>query len=255
MSNTVIKGLGLMEALALSDRPRGVTELAAELGMVKSQVHRLLQTLKARGYVRQDGESARYACTLKLWEYGALVADRLDVRGVATVHLQALAQRTSETIHLSVLDDTEVLYIDKIDSPQPVRAYSRLGGRAPAYCVATGKALLAYAPEAVLAKLDGKLERHTPRTITRLDELKLELERVREQGYAINRGEWRDSVCGLAAPIFSAQGRTIAAVGISGPLERLTPGMLHDLAPLVLDSGRAISRDLGFSGQPVHKAA
>jgi DNA-binding IclR family transcriptional regulator len=172
------------------------------------------------------------------------------VRGVATSHLESLASRTSETVHLSVLDETEVLYIDKIDSPQPVRAYSRLGGRAPAYCVATGKALLAYAPDSVVDKLDGKLERHTPRTITKFDELKRELARVREQGYALNRGEWRESVCGLAAPIFSANGRTVAAVGISGPLERLTPGVLRDFAPLVLDSGRAISRDLGFSSQP-----
>ena len=250
MNGTFRKGLSLIEALALSERPRGVTELATELGLAKSQVHGLLQTLAERGYVRQDGDSGRYGCTLRLWEYGALVADRLDVRGVAASHLESLASRTSETVHLSVLDETEVLYIDKIDSPQPVRAYSRLGGRAPAYCVATGKALLAYAPDSVVDKLDGKLERHTPRTITKFDELKRELARVREQGYALNRGEWRESVCGLAAPIFSANGRTVAAVGISGPLERLTPGVLRDFAPLVLDSGRAISRDLGFSSQP-----
>ena len=254
MNNTFVKGLALLETLALSDRPRGVTELANDLGLAKSQVHRLMQTLADRGYVRQDPDSGRYACTLKLWEYGALVADRVDVRNVARTHLQSLADSTSETVHMSVLEQTEVVYIDKIDSPQPVRAYSRLGGRAPAYSVATGKALLAYAPAEVLEKLSGKLQRHTPRTITDFEELKRELARVREQGYALNRGEWQESVCGLAVPIFASNRRTIAAVGISGPLERLTPGVLRDFAPVVVDTGRAISRELGFSGQPVSVA-
>ena len=250
MNNTFVKGLAVLEVLALADRPRGVTGIADELGLAKSQVHRLLQTLIERGYVRQDPDSGRYACTLKLWEYGALVADRVDVRHVATAHLKALADRTSETVHMSVLEGTEALYIEKIDSPKPVRAYSRIGGRAPAYCVATGKALLAYAPQSVLTLFEGKLERHTPRTIVTFEELKRELARVREQGYALNRGEWRETVCGVGVPIFGADKKALAAVGISGPLERLTPGVLRDFAPLVMDTGRAISRELGFSGQP-----
>lgn len=250
MNNTFIKGLAVLETLALAERSRGVTEVADELGLAKSQVHRLLQTLIERGYVRQDADTGRYACTLKLWEYGALIADRVDVRKVATVHLKTLADRTSETVHMSVLDGADALYIDKIDSPKPVRAYSRVGGRAPAYCVATGKALLAYASRSVVGAFQGKLERHTPRTIVTFEELERELERVREQGYALNRGEWRDSVCGVGVPIFGSDRRVVAAVGISGPLERLTPGVLRDFAPLVMDTARTISRELGFSGRP-----
>ena len=250
MNNTFVKGLAVLETLALAERGRGVTEIADELGLAKSQVHRLLQTLIERGYVRQDAETGRYACTLKMWEYGALIADRVDVRSVATVHLKALADRTSETVHMSVLDGADALYIDKIDSPKPVRAYSRVGGRAPAYCVATGKALLAYAPRSVVEAFNGKLERHTPRTIGTFEDLERELARVREQGYALNRGEWRESVCGVGVPIFGSDRKVVAAVGISGPLERLTPGVLRDFAPLVIDTGRAISRELGFSGHP-----
>ena len=248
MNNTFVSGLAVLEALALAERPRGVTELAAELGFAKSQVHRLLQTLTERGYVRQDADTGRYSCTLKMWEYGGLVADRIDVRHIAARHLQSLAERTSETVHMSVLDGAEALYIDKIDSPQPVRAYSRVGGRAPAYAVATGKAQLAYAPSRLVESI--KLERHTARTIATLDDLKKELERIREQGYAVNRGEWNASVCGLAVPIFGSNRRPVAAVGISGPLDRLSPGVLRDFAPVVVDIGRAISRELGFHGQP-----
>ena len=98
----------------------------------------------------------------------------------------ALAERTSETVHVSVLDGAEVLYVDKVESPQPVRAYSRVGGRAPAYCVATGKALLAHAPDGVVAELSAALVRYTPRTITDPEALRKELRRVREIGV---RGE------------------------------------------------------------------
>lgn len=257
MEKVLLKGLNVLEALALSEKSRGVTDLAEELGLAKSNVHRLLQTFAHRGYVRQDPESQRYSCTLKLWEYGALIAERVDVRQVSAEHLKRLADRTSETVHLSVLEGTEVLYVDKIDSPQPVRAYSRIGGRAPSYCVATGKAMLAYAAPAVIEEVTSKLERHTSRTIASRDDLLQELERVCEQGYALNRGEWRETVCGVAAPIFGSGRQLVAAVGISGPLERLGPGVLRDYAPLVVECARAISRELGFFevAPPVQRAA
>lgn len=248
MDSTFSKGLHLLITMALSDQPRGVSELARELGLMKSNVHRLLKTLEHHRFVRKNEASGRYECTLRLWEIGSVIAERIDVKSVAAPYMAALAERTSETVHLSILDGIEVLYIDKIDSPQPVRAYSRVGGRAPAYCVATGKSLLAFEPEAKLEKLE--LTKFTPRTITSPDALKRELARIREQGYAVNRGEWRASVCGLAAPIFSSSQRPVAALGISGPIDRLPPGVLRDLTPVVVESARAISRELGFSDRP-----
>lgn len=245
--DTLSKGIHVLEALALSERPRGVTELAAELGLVKSNVHRIFKILEQHRLVRQDEATGRYECTLKLWELGSLVAARIDVKRLAAPHLKTLAARTSETVHLSVLDGNEVLYIDKIDSPQPVRAYSEVGGRAPANCVATGKALLAFEAESRLAQVIESAVKYTPRTLTTLDALVRDLARVRDVGYAVNRGEWRDSVCGLAAPIFDASERPIAAIGISGPIQRLTPGSMRESAPLVIDAARAISRELGFT--------
>jgi IclR family transcriptional regulator, KDG regulon repressor len=255
LGTTLLKGLAVLEALAMSDEPRGITNLAHELGLAKSDVHRLLQTLAHRGYTRKDPDSGRYECTLKVWELGALVAERLDVRRVARPYVEDLARRTTETVHLSVLDGTEVLYVDKIDSPQPVRAYSRVGGRAPAYCVATGKALLAHVPDAVLDRIVTRLKRYSARTITDADGLRKELRKVRDVGYAINRGEYRETVCGLAAPIFNLSGEAIAAIGISGPIERLSATRLRDLAPAVVTAARAISRALGFSGGTAARAA
>ena len=255
MDTTLLKGLTVLEALAASREPRGVTDLAHELGMLKSNVHRLLQTLAHRGYVRKDAASSRYECTLKVWELGALLAERLDVRRAARPHVAALAERTSETVHLSVLDGADVLYVDKAESPQPVRAYSRVGGRAPAYCVATGKALLAHAPDEIVTELSAGLVRHTPRTITDPDVLRKELRRVREVGYAVNRGEWRESVGGLAAPIFDVNRAAIAAIGLSGPTDRLNTNRMREWAPLVMAAASAISRELGFTEPATARAA
>lgn len=250
---TLVKGLDMLETLASSNEARGVTDLARQLGLMKSNVHRLLRTLAARGYVRQDPESGRYACTLKLWELGSHLAESMDVVAVARPQLAELARLTDETIHLSVLDNGEVIYIDKIDSPQPVRAYSRIGGRAPAYCVATGKALLAHADAATLDALGGQLEAYTPRTITDRPALERELRRVRDSGYAINRGEWRDTVGGVAAALFDSRRRAVAAIGISGPLERLGLARMREFAPHVVAAARAISLALGASlSQPHH---
>jgi DNA-binding IclR family transcriptional regulator len=255
MDTTLLKGLTVLEALAASREPRGVTDLANELGMLKSNVHRLLQTLAHRGYVRKDAASGRYECTLKVWELGALLAERLDVRRAARPHVAALAERTSETVHLSVLDGADVLYVDKAESPQPVRAYSRVGGRAPAYCVATGKALLAHAPDEIVTELSAALVRHTPRTITDPDVLRKELRRVREVGYAVNRGEWRETVGGLAAPIFDVNRAAIAAIGLSGPTDRLNTNRMREWAPLVMAAASAISRELGFTEPAAARAA
>jgi IclR family KDG regulon transcriptional repressor len=127
-----------------------------------------------------------------------------------------------------------------------VRAYSSIGGRAPAYCVASGKALLAYQEEA-LAHLPEVLQVHTSRTIPSLDLLRRELEQVRIQGFAINRGEWREGVCGLAAIVHDAMGRPGAAIGISGPADRLNPAALRRYSDVVVDVARSLSRTLGYN--------
>jgi IclR family transcriptional regulator, KDG regulon repressor len=246
MDKTLLKGLALLEALARSPRPRGVTDLAREQGIGRSNAHRTLQTLTAAGFVKQD-ETSAYSCTLKLFELGRAVFDRIDVAKVAEPVIQALAEKTQETVHLSVLDGFEVVYVRKIDSPQPVRAYSSIGSRSPAYCVATGKALLAHQEPGYCDRFAEQLVAHTPHAITSLAALEEELAHIRQQGFAINRGEWRESVCGLASPIFDAGGAVVAAIGISGPVERLRPAHIRRFAPDVQAAAREISRSLGHA--------
>ena len=171
-----------------------------------------------------------------------------DLRALLRPHLAALAAASGETIHLAVLDGAEIVYIDKFDSPLPVAAYSRVGGRAPAACVASGKALLAVLCEdqATLQKRLGTLQAHTPNSITDFDALSAELQRTRDAGHAQNREEWRLGVCGLGAPVFNARGEPVAAIGISVPSIRFARQQVRRLVELLQTSTQDASRTLGF---------
>ncbi len=249
MDKTFLKGLVLLEAMAKHERGSGVTELANQLMLNKSNVHRLLQALVHQGFARKNEDTGRYELTMKLWELGSGVANRLDVRLESLPFMRELAEQTQETVHLSILDGIEVLYIEKIDSPQPVRAYTTVGGRSPAQCVATGKALLAWAQEDTLNSIKNRLKPYTPRTVVKFGELRRELEQIRERGFALNRGEWREQVVGAAAPIHDGRGQVVAAVGISGPAERLDEARLMQAGQTLMAVAAQISRRLGYSGR------
>ena len=144
-----------------------------------------------------------------------------------------------------MLDGVEIVYLEKIDSLQPVGAYSKIGGRAPAHCVATGKVLLAHAAVSVLSTLPVPLPRPTPRTVPDLQSLQSQLADVRDRGYAVNHEEWRLGVSGLGAPVFDQFGRAIAAVGLSAPSTRLGPQNEHATALKLVQAADSISQALG----------
>lgn len=245
MDSTLQKGIAIVEALATSEQPRGVSELAQQLGLAKSNVHRMLQTLVRCGYVQREADKPRYQCTLKLFELGTLLIDRLDIRALAIPHLRRLSQQTREAVFLSIFDGGHVLYIEKIDDTHAIQAFARVGGRTPSYCSAAGKALLAYENEEALSRLL-PLQAYTARTIVEMAELKRVLAEVRRNGYATNVGEWREDVCGIAAPIHGPVGKPLAAVSISGPLERLKPKVIRSMIPLVIETAHAVSASMGF---------
>lgn len=247
MNNTLLKGLAVLELLSRADRPLGITQIAAELGVAKSNVHRLMQALTETRYVVRHEGSAVYGASIKLWELGSAVLSKLDLRLHAERQMERLLAQTGESVHLSVLDRAEVVYVHKIDSMAPVRAYTQIGGRAPAYCVATGKVQLAWLGEVALQALSRQLVAHTTHTIADPQRFLAEMRKVRRQGHAINRGEWRDGVWGVAAPIMDARGSVIAAIGISGPGERLRRTDLRACAELVQAAASDVSRQLGGS--------
>lgn len=245
MDKSFVKGLRVLEALARSDQPRGVAELARELDMTKSNVHRLLSTLVTQSFAQRNAANGTYEAAIKLWELGSQVAGRLDVRKTAAPHLAELKSRTGETAHLSILDGHHMVYIDRVETDQYVRTYGRIGARAPAHCTGTGKVMLAHTTPDIVADALKDLERYTPRTITGVAAMKTELSRVREQGFAVTKEEWRSGVWSIAAPIFGPTGSVVAGIGISGPADRLRPRLLKEFKPIVMETAAAVSAKLG----------
>jgi IclR family transcriptional regulator, KDG regulon repressor len=255
LDSTLAKGLAVLEWLTREQRDTRASDVAQAFGFARSNAHRTLQTLVECGWATQDAVTSTYRPSLRLFELGALVGQAADIGSLVRPQLAALARATGETIHLAALDGAEIIYLDKFDSPLPVAAYSRVGGRAPAYCVASGKALLAESSldAAGLRALLGKLKAHTPNSITSMDSLVLELERSHARGYAENREEWRIGVCGLGAALRNARGEVVAAVGMSVPSIRFARNQARQFAEQLMACAVQASAALGY--RPSHAPA
>ncbi len=244
-SRTVDHALDVLEAFQAGGL-LGVSDLARRLHLPKTVIHRLLSTFEDRRYIRQDATSRKYALTLKLWQVGASAMRRVDLPALAREVLGRLVSETGETSYVSILDGLDVVWVAKVEGHEPLRVYVEVGGRVPAYCTASGKALLAYATDEVQAELAAtSLSKLTRRTITGARELARELRTIRATEVSFNRGERRDDIGAVAAPVFDGAGRAIAALGISGPLTRLPKARLPELAAIVGRAARDLSGRLG----------
>jgi len=229
------------------EHPAGVslTDMSAGLNMSKSTVLRLLAPLRELRLIDQDTESNRYSLGPQNALLGQVYLERLDIRRIASPQLHQLAQEVRETTHLVAFDPPEIVYIDKVDSPQPVRMHSRIGGRQPAYCTATGKVFLAYAADDVVEKAIGTgMPARTAHTITTPERLREELSAVRERGYAIDDVENETDIRCIAAPIFNHSSAVTTAMSVSGPASRITHERLTEIKPLITAAATAITERL-----------
>jgi len=257
MDTTLAKGLAVLDWLVRQPGECRLTDVAQAHGLARSNAHRTLQTLVQCGWAVQNPDNSNYRPSLRLFELGTLVDAAADTRALVHHHLEALAKASGETIHLTVIEGAQVVYIDKFDSPLPVAAYSRVGGRAAAHCVASGKALLAAlapTPEDLQQRL-GELQAHTPHSITDHAVLLAELQRTRTRGWAENREEWRVGVCGVGAAVFDARGLPVAAVGMSVPAIRFSRAQAKALGQQVVACACAASQTLGYRAAPASPAA
>jgi IclR family KDG regulon transcriptional repressor len=245
VSLTVDKALRILELLG--DGELRLVDLSSKLGEHKSNVQRLLTTLQARGFVRQDEDTKRYSLGLKLLQLTSVTLANMDLREVAREPMQRLGDFTKETIHLSVYDEPQVVYIDKIESTFPIRMYSRVGARAESYCTGVGKALIAFLSDYELERYLQKVSftRFTPNTITSAKELREEIARIRAQGYALDLQEHEEGVRCAAAPIFGLDSRVAGSLSVAAPAFRKSEDDIRALAPTVVAAARQISDNLG----------
>lgn len=249
---SVLKALDILEAFSDEQYTLGVTDLSRRLGMNKATVHNLLTTLKSRGYIEENPETRRYNLGIRVLELSRVVRANIEIRDQAIPLLRELARYSSEAIYLAILHDMHSVYIHAIEASSRQIAHSAIGERIPLHCTAVGKAKMACLPESdieEIARVVG-LARFTPNTITDLSQLKAELLITRDRGYAIDNEEHEVAIRCVAAPIFAETGDVIAACSVSGPAGRMTDARFRELAPEVTRIADAISRRLGYSGEP-----
>jgi DNA-binding IclR family transcriptional regulator len=253
-SSSLRRALSILMFLAEDGgHPVGVTltDLATGLGLSKSTVLRLAAPLRETRLIDQDPESGRYRLGPQNALLGQLYLERLDVRRVASPLLHQLAEEAGETVHLLTFDPPEIVYIDKVESPQPVRMHSRIGSRQPAYCTATGKAFLAHATDDVFETvIAAGMPARTPYTITSPERLRADLALIRQRGYAIDDIENEQDIRCAAAPVFDHSGTVTTAISISGPASRVTHDRLPAIGALLTATAKAITKHLGGSVPP-----
>ena len=248
---SVVKALEILEILNL-EAELGISEMADKLQWDKSTVHRLVATLKEKGYVSQNGSNQKYANSMKLFEMGNGVVERRGFRRQCQPFLEELAGRTHETVNLAVQDGKEIIYIDKIESRATIKVDLGIGKRLPMYCTGLGKAILAWLPEKEVDRLmaDETFTVYTPKTLTNLPALKEQLSLIRKQGYSLDDEEYVMGLKCVAAPVLNHQGRPVAAISVAVPEYRFMEGQTGtDYAAAVLEVGRKISLELGFNQQ------
>ena len=245
--SSVATAIALLKCFSADEAEIGVSGLARKLGIAKSTVHRLAQTLIADGMLEQNPENEKYRLGIALFGLGSLVRRRMNLSSEARQDLFALRQATHETVQLAILDRADIMYIYNLESTQAIRVNSDIGVRKPAFCTANGRAILAFQPpEAVAEIVAAGLAARAPKTDTAPANLVKALAEVRARGYAIEDEESEAGMRAIAAPIRGAGGNVVGSVGVAGPVQRLTKDVLARFAPQVIRTAEAISVRLGY---------
>jgi len=219
-----------------------MTQISGMIGINKSTVHRLLATLERKRFVERDATTGIYRPGLRLLQMAFLTLEHNDLRRLAAPFLHSLSEQYRENVNLTVLDNTDVIYVDVIESPQRVKLAAEKGQRLPAFCTASGKAILAFLPEERLEHiLKNGMPKYTPNTITALEAYYKDMKLTRERGYAISEQEFEEGINALAAPICS---QPIASVSIAGPAYRLTRERMIEMAPDLMATVLKIAREV-----------
>lgn len=246
---TLKRGLAVLELLGTAEGGYSVSEAAQRLELPMGTTHRLLQTLMQVGYVEQDPRTRRYELGLKILELRGATVATMRIAADARPLLRDLMMRTGLRAHLAVYRGGGVIYIDRVDNPSTLDQFIPIGRKAPAHATGLGKALLAHVPDDEVAAFLARqsLPGFTSSTITDTGKLLSELASIRQQGFALDRGESAENTCCVAVPVVDYTGRAIAAVSVAGTRDEVAP-RLAELPRIVIEIARDLSLRFGYRG-------
>lgn len=241
------RAFDILELLSREQHGLNLTEIGNRLELHKSTVYRILNALKNRGYIEKTARGS-YRLGMEFIELTSLYLNNLELKTEAQPVLRELSAATGNTSFLAIPQDNEIIYIDKMETHNSMRKYSIIGKRAPLYCTALGKSLLAdkTADQIRLLYEEQTLEGYTARTITSIDSLVEEIAKTRERGWSIDNEEYENGIRCIGAPIHDYRREIIAAVSISGYVSSVAQGHADELAVHVVKAAEEISRRMGY---------
>jgi len=240
---SIIKAFDVLESL-IEHEKLGVSELSRITGLGKSTTHRILNTLKYLNYVEQDTETGNYFVSVKMFTLGNKLAINLPIKRIARPHLEKLFEKTNETINLGILDKQSVVYLDKIQSKEPLRIELNIGHEVPLYCSAMGKSIIAFNKDIQLEDMEYK--HYTENTVTSNKELNAQLKEIRKKGYSLDDEEYIKGLICIAVPILDLEGKAVASVSVSLPAARLDEDKKEYYVSILKEATSKISKDLFF---------
>lgn len=247
--NSVGKADQIIDAFKLRDE-LSITELSEMLGYYPSAIHRFVTTLEYLGYVERNPENGKYRLGLKFLELGYLVFDRMDLRQRVRPVLKDLAGISGETANLAIFDGRVegIVFIDQIESPRDITMRLRVGRQAQLHATALGKVILAHLPDDKIQEIlqTARFPKLTENTITDPEELRQQLNVIRQNGFAVDDQEAVEGAKCIAAPVRDHTGQIVAAVSVSALANRINSDNMRDTVELVMKSARKASRHLGY---------
>lgn len=250
LNPAVMRALDILDHLIEAVDAPTLRDLTDALGLPRTSVFEIVNTLVARGYLaKSEQEPARYALGPRSFQVGSAFTNRLDYVALGRVASTSLSEKCNETSHVAILDGADVVYIARAESTRTVRMVSSLGARVPAHCTSVGKALLAELSDAEFDRrfpADTPLRKLTEKTITSPEALRKELARVRERGYALEECESNTDVCCAAATVRDHFGQVVAAISVSVPQNRWVDQPHEYWTSLVLEAATRYSEGLGY---------
>ena len=243
----IAKATQLLDVLTEAKRPMSLSELTKATGWAKSTVYGLLSSMRSCGLVEQDAQSGRYSLGVRLFEYGSAVNATRNIITLAKEPMERLVKATGESASLSMLDRGEALVLSHAEADSSFHIVSETGAHLPAFCTAQGKVLLSSLSDTAVRRIhEAQFQPFTPHAIATADALVSEIQTVREKGYAIENGEFKIGVRGVAAPIKDHTGTIRYAIGLIGMFRRVDSDEFRQATAEVLKTAAALSEALGY---------
>lgn len=247
MVQSVDRAITILKCFNERKKELKLSEIAEQLGLNKSTVHGIINTLKFHGLVEQDEKTQKYRLGLYLISLGETVINSIDVRSIGYPLIEEVCETLEETVHVAVLDCMDVVYIDKKECDNSIRISTRIGSRFPAYCTADGKVMIAYLDlKKQMRIIPDDIPKYTKNTITDKMELINKLVEVKENGYAIDNEEYETGLVCVAAPILDHTGEVRYGISVTGSSQRMTEEKIAISIKLLKDVSERISRRIGY---------